>query len=103
MQFLLLVFWEIKCNRVIEEEGALLKRTKKRPGKIKTAFKCRRDKHGAGGKSPQLTDNTCQKTKRDNLSMYEFMRKIKSSFQILRGMQEEHIGAGNLAGCATRL
>lgn len=99
VQFLLLVFWKIKCNRVIEEVGALLIRAKKGPGKIKTMFKGRRDKHGTGGESSQLTDNTCQKTNRDNLSINEFMRKIKSSFQILRGMKEEHIGAGDLAGC----
>lgn len=84
---------------MIEEVAALLIGTKEGPGKIKTMFKCRRDKHGAGEKSSQLTEDTCQKINRENLSIYEFMRKIKSSFQIFRAMKEEHIGAGNLAGC----
>lgn len=84
---------------MIEEVAALLIGTKKGPGKIKTMFECRRDKHGAGEKSSQLTDKICQKTNKDNLSIYEFMREIKSSFQILRAMKEKHIGAGHLAGC----
>lgn len=84
---------------MIEEAGALLVGTKKRPRKIKTVFRCRKDKHGAGGKSSQLTNSTCQKTKRDDLSIYAFMRKIKSSFQILRAMRQENIGAGNFTGC----
>lgn len=62
-------------------------------------YKRSRDKHGAGTKSSQLTESTCQKTNRDNLSIYEFMRKIKSSFQILRAVKQERIGAGNLPGC----
>lgn len=62
-------------------------------------YKRSRDKHGAGTKSSQLTESTCQKTNRDNLSIYEFMRKIKSSFQILRAVKQECIGAGNLPGC----
>lgn len=85
---------------MIEEVGALLVGTKKRPSKIKAIFRCRKDKHGAGGKSSQLTNNTCQKTNTDNLSIYEFMRKIKSSFQILRAMRQENIGAGNFTGCS---
>lgn len=57
-----------------------------------------KDKHGAGGNSSQLKDNSCQRTNRDNI-IYEFMLKIKSSFQTLGAMRQEKIGAGNLTGC----
>lgn len=84
---------------MIEEGGTLLKWAKKGPNKIKAMFKRRKDGHGAGGKSSQVTDNVCQKTNKDNLSIYEFMRKIKSGSQILRALRQENTGTGNLAGC----
>lgn len=84
---------------MIEEVGALLIGAMKEPSKIKAMFKCIKDKHGARGNSSQLKDDTCQRTNRDNLSIYEFMRKIKSSFQTLTAMRQEKIGAGNLTGC----
>lgn len=84
---------------MIEEVGAWLRGAMKRPSKIKAMFKCMKDKRGAGENSSQLKDNTCQRTNRDNLSLYEFMLKIKSSIQTLKAMRQEKIGAGNLTGC----
>lgn len=80
---------------MIEEVGALLIGAMKGPSKIKAMFKCIKGKHEAEGNSSQPKDNTCQRTNRDNLSMYKLRRKIKTSFQILRAMRQEKIGAGN--------
>lgn len=63
-----------------EEVGALLIESMKSPRKIKAVLKCIKDKHRKRRISSQLKDNTCQRTNRDNLSVYDFMLEIKSNF-----------------------
>lgn len=92
VQFLWPVFRKIKwkCNRMIEEAGALLIESMKSPSKIKAVLKWLKGKCRERRISSQLKDNTCQRTNKDNLSVYDFMLEIKSNFWKLRFETEEN-------------